>query len=111
MANTITKENFIKYINKLKELRSIEDAINEVGKTLEFSINFGAYEQLIIDILTDAFDDDSSYGSWISYYLYDLNFGIDWHEGCITDKDGNDIPLRDAGELWDLLVSEMKEID
>ena len=107
----ISKQNFIKYINQIKELRDIEDAINSAGKTLEFSINFGIYEQLVVDILEDAFDAYSSYGSWISYYLYDLNFGIDWHEDCITDKDGNDIPLRDAGELWDLLVSEMKEID
>ena len=101
----ISKQNFIKYINKLQELRSIEDAINEAGKILEFSINFGSYEQLIIDILTDAFNDDS-YGSWISYFLYDLNFGSDWHEGCVTEKDGTNIPLRDAGELYNLLVGE-----
>lgn len=103
----ISKQNFIKYINKLQELRSIEDSINEAGKILEFSINFGEYEQLIVDILTDVFNDDN-YGSWISYYIYELNWGSSWYEGCIRDKNGNNISLIDAGELYDLLVSEMK---
>ena len=103
----ISKQNFIKYINQIKQLRDIEDAINSAGEILDFSISFGAHEQLIINILEDAFDDSES--NWVSYFVYDLSFGADWHEGCVREKDGTDVPLRDAGELYDLLMSELKE--
>ena len=104
----ISKQNFIKYINQIKELRDIEDAINSAGKTLEFSINFGIYEQLVVDILEDVFDDEK-YG-WISYWVYELDFGSKWSEGIVI-MDNEDISMRYAGELWDLLVSEIgKEI-
>ncbi|MDY0316871.1 MAG: hypothetical protein RBQ63_03800 [Acholeplasmatales bacterium] len=108
MTKTITKQNFISYINKIKELQETEDAINSAGKNLvEFHISFAEHEQLIIDILEDAFDDQEF--NWISYWIYELEFGIKWHIGCITDKDGISILLRDAGELYDLLVENMEE--
>ena len=100
----ITKQNFIKYINNLKQLRLAEESLNSAGELLDFSISFGGHEQLIIDILEDAFDDETF--SWVSYFVYELEFGSEWHEGCARYKDGTDIPLRDAGELYDLLVSE-----
>lgn len=107
--SNISKENFIKYIDKLKELRQIEDDLNSAGRKLEdFCISFADHEQLIIDILTDAFDDDAS--GWISYFIYDLSFGAvwyDWYEGCATEKDGVDIPLGNVSDLYDLLISEM----
>lgn len=105
--NLITKQNFTYYINKLKELSDIEEKLNSVSGILSFSISFGAYEELIISILEKVFDDEKNY--WISYFVYNLSYGTDWHEGCIVTKDGTDIPLRDAGELYDLLVGEMKE--
>ena len=71
----ISKENFVKYINKLKELSKIEDEINQAGRKLEFfSISYAEHESLILDILTDIFDD--KLGDWISYYIYELNLFI-----------------------------------
>lgn len=102
----ISKENFIKYIDKLKELRQIENDLNSAGRKLEdFCISFADHEQLIIDILTDVFDDEAP--GWISYFIYDLSFGAVWYEGCVTEKDGVDIPLGNTGDLYNLLISEM----
>lgn len=104
MYNLVTKENFISYINKLEKLNNEEIKLNENGILFNFNISFEWHEQLIIDILTDIFDDNSF--NWISYFIYQLSFGRDWHEGCITIN-GTDIPLKDAGDLYDLLISEM----
>ena len=102
----ITKDNFIKYIDKIQKLREAEDSLNLAGKQLvEFHISFAEHEQLIVDILTDIFNDSAF--DWISYFIYDLSFGNDWHEGCIREKDGTDVPMRNASELYDVLMSEL----
>ena len=99
----ISKQNFIKYIDKLKELRSAEDALNSAGKLLDFSISFAEYEQLIVDVLEDAFDDQGF--NWISYFIYELNFGSEWCQGCI-EMNGEDVFLSNASELYDVLVRD-----
>jgi hypothetical protein len=103
----ITKQHFTYYINKLKELSDIEEKLNESSGILNFSISFGAYEELIISILEKVFDDEENY--WISYFVYDLSYGTDWHEGCIVTKDGVDVPMRDAGDLYDVLMDSVNE--
>ena len=103
----ITKENFIKYINRIKELREIEDEINLAGEKLGLFISFADHEQLTMDILTDAFDDFAD--GWISYFVYELSFGDNWSEGKIRDENGEDIPLRNADELYDLLMDSINE--
>ena len=100
----ISKEKFIDYINKIKELSEIYGAINEAGRKLEmFEIHNWEHESLIIDILQEAFDDKEN--DWIGYFIYELEFGSKWGKGYITDN-GVDVPLRDAGELYDILVKE-----
>lgn len=103
----ITKENFIKYINRIKELREIEDEINLAGEKLGLFISFADHEQLTMDILTDVFDDFAD--GWISYFVYELSFGDNWSEGKIRDENGEDIPLRNAGDLYDVLMDSVNE--
>jgi len=102
----ISKQNFIKYINKIKQLRDAEGSLNSAGELFDFSISFGHHEQLIVNILEDAFDDEKC--NWVPYFIYDLNFGADWSEGIVI-MDDEDISMRDAGELWDVLVNKMKD--
>jgi hypothetical protein len=101
----ISKENFIKYINKIKELRDIETKINEASKELDsFIISFSNHEQLSIDILQDLFEDKIN--DWIGFYIFDLNFGSKWEKDCIT-VNGKDVPMRDAGELYKVLIENI----
>lgn len=102
----ISKENFIKYISKIKELYEIENAVNKAGRELELSISFAPYEQLVVEILSDAFNDTENDN--IDYFIYELNYGSRWHEGCITTKDGKDIPMRNAEELYDILLDNLE---
>jgi len=84
-------------------LREVEYALNSAGKLLDFSVSFAQYEQLIVDILRDAFDDQK--WNWISFFVYELEFGTNWNEGIII-MDNEDIRMSNAGELYDMLVSE-----
>ena len=105
MGYPISKQNFIKYINKIKQLRSAEDTLNSAGELFDFSMSFGHHEQLIVDILEDTFDDEEN--GWINYWIYELDFGSKWSEGIVI-MDDEDISMRDAGELWDLLVGGLE---
>lgn len=107
----ITKEQFVKHINEIKKMSEIETKINEVMGELEFcQLSFGDYEQIAVNILTNAFTDEEN--GWISYFIYELDFGKKWHEGSVTEKtDGNDkkdIPLGTAEHLYNLLVRYLK---
>lgn len=102
----INKEKFISYINKIKELRDIYDAINEAGRKLEmFTIYDTEYESLIVDILQEVFDDKEN--DWIGYFIYELDFSDKWEKGCVINN-GVDMSLRNAGELYDILIGEIK---
>lgn len=104
----ISKDLFIKTINELKDLSCIYDDINDIGRKLSsFGIYCYEYEDLIFKILQEVFKDKKN--DWLGYYIYDLNFGKNWVEGKVTDKDGTDIPLETAENLYDILIKNFKE--
>ena len=45
----------------------------------------------------------------IDYWIYDLNFGSKYYDGCITEKDGTNIVLKTAENLYDYLIEEMQK--
>lgn len=103
----ISKKNFIKYIDDLKQLDYIYEEINKSAKKLQmFEIYNVEYENLILDILEDAFDDDKNH--WIGYYVYELNYGELWEVNMVTDG-GVDVPLKNASDLYDLLIKNMED--
>ena len=46
-------------------------------------------------------------GEDISYFIYELDYGRDYEEGCITDQDGNNIDFSTAEKLYDYLNSNI----
>lgn len=105
----INKEQFIRHMNKLQTLSEEADAINKLlkdNKLIELHISTGEYESIAIRILQDIFQDYDN--SWLDYYIYELDFGKKWKVGCITDRDGADIPLSNASELYNTLIENMK---
>ena len=103
----ISKKNFIKYINKLKEVNDIYNEINKVAKKLKmFEIYDCEYENIILNILQEVFKDREN--DWIGHFIYELNYGEDWGEDCISDN-GDVVYMRDAGELYDVLVANLSE--
>ena len=43
--------------------------------------------------------------SWIEYFINELDFGMKNDEYKVTEKDGTEIKMSNAGELYDFLIS------
>ena len=97
----ISKEKFIKVISQLKEYQERETAIYRAGIDL-MEVNEPLIEA-IFTLLKNSTNDETEL---ISYFCYDLNFGEDWYEGCVTDEDGTDIQLQDIEDLYNVLVAD-----
>lgn len=103
----LTKKQFKKHILRLKELTNEQDKINNVMKKSKLADGFNVglfgitwYEDLIIKILKDTFNDKSD---WIGYWIYELDFGKDYKKGCVKSKEGKNIPLKTIDDLYNLL--------
>ena len=104
----ISKKKFIKYLNRLKALNQEIDEINKAynnSKFFSLDISFYEYEELIIDMLEEVFQDKE--GRWIDYFVYDLEFGTRWKKDMITDKNDKDIPLKNEEDLYNLLMENL----
>lgn len=51
---------------------------------------------------------DDTQDSWIDYFIYELDFGKQYKHGCATMKDGSNINLSDASNLYDFLIKEQE---
>lgn len=106
----ISKEDFCKTINKLKECSDREDKIyNALEKCdiyLEDNSTGCLYDTVIhlLELLTGNPANDI-YGSDISYFCWELDFGREYKPGMITDGAGNDIDFSSAEKLYDYLAS------
>jgi len=57
----------------------------------------------LIKIIQIAMRDEGK-ESWIGYYIYELDFGKKYRKGCATNKDGSEIKLGNAKELYEYLI-------
>ena len=104
----ISKNEFVTIINKLMKIHEAEDMLHDALKILSddfCNICFFAQEDIIVKLLENMFHDEDT--GWISYCLYEVNDFKDCHDGMVKDADGNNIPLNNAGELYDLLMSNI----
>ena len=70
---------------------SFEKPMNTVIKTLQYSI----------EGLTDP--------DWISYWIYELNYGKKAKTGTVRSKSGRNIPIKTIDDLYDLLTAERRK--
>ena len=103
----ITFEQFSDYIETIQDEMKREDKINDVLSNefaLERTMLYNPLLSEYIKLLRDIFKDE---GDYIGYYVYDLDFGRDYHEGDIQDENGRNIPLLTVEDLYNLLVENM----
>lgn len=120
----ITKETFIKIMDALQKssekAERIDEAINaaiEDRNTVNGDICFEEMfcdwelQETVINALSKEMNDEKDpYGdTWIDYFVYELDWGKNWTPGCATDKDGNEIKMRNAGELYDFLTNSLTQ--
>lgn len=111
----ISKVQFAKIINRLKETDEIVEKVNNIFNNSAEAIrsdymNVGAlmicHEDLVVELLEKMFEDEYSY---ITYWLYELNYGRAYKAGCIKEANGKDIDISTAEKLYDFLIKNMKE--
>lgn len=107
----ISKEKFIKYMKVLKCIHQEQDNLNDALKAI--SPDFGGFcnekaIDTIIEMLKDLTNDGDSYDSDIEYFIYELNWGKDYKDGCICYQDmsgkKHNIKMSNFEELYDELV-------
>ena len=109
----ITKEKFCKIINEIKRMHEYEDELYKLGRKYDndSEIRFPTLEDTVVSLLEYATccPTDEKYGSDISYFIYELDFGRDWEPGMIVDREGNDIDFSTAEKLYDYLKKVYEE--
>ena len=108
----ISKEKFVEIINRLKKYNELQNDINELfnesidNKEMDFmnawSICIG-HESVVVYLLEKIFDTDM-----ISYFIYELDYGEKYKEGCVLDENMNEIDLSTAEKMYDYLVKSLE---
>lgn len=110
----ISREKFVQILERMRDednlARKINALLGEQDSVLRDASDFfdascfvASGRQTIIDLLALLMRDDSS---WVEYFVCELGYGIGYEPGCVTDAEGADIDLSDAGKLYDFLASE-----
>ena len=67
------------------------------------------FQGLLSHCVDDATNQKYIYSD-LSYFINDLNFGSNYHEGCMTDIDGSNIDFSDKEHLWKYFEKKMQNI-
>ena len=58
---------------------------------------FNALNKILKESMKDEYD-------WIDYFMYELDFGEKYYDGCVLDKDKSIIDLSNAERLYEFLI-------
>ena len=107
----LTKLEFVEILNRLREATELVDKVEELFRSsrenLECDFCNGAglqisHEGIVVKLLEKLMQD--SFGN-ISYFIYELDYGREYQEGCVSDKNGN-VDIGTPEELYDFLMVE-----
>lgn len=105
----MTKEDFCKEIEYIKSLLKQGDNFSDAFELLledTYVTNiFGGVADHLVALLSQLCCDK---GEWISYYIWELDFGEKYTEESVTEADGTPIPLKTPEDLWNLLQENCK---
>lgn len=106
IERAIFKREMERFIKTEEIIRKFEDVVGIMAP--------GSYKPCVdfhiqpLDLIEMLCHDEE--GQWISYWFFELNQGADFTPGCVSDKDGNEIPLRTLDDLYDCLLSTYEEL-
>lgn len=106
---TITKELFLETMRALETQREIDNKCHEAFKVILPHDYVTGYDNDILESqlvkLLQVCTEDSEEESWIYYYMYELNFGKEYKDGCVKVHKKN-VKLATPEDLWNLLNLE-----
>ncbi len=105
----LAKEEFVDIINRLRESSELVDKVDDLFRksrdNIECDFCNGAglqisHEGIVVNLLEKLMQDKDEN---ISYFIYELDYGRDYQEGCISDNNVN-IDIGTAEKLYDYLI-------
>ena len=99
LSRTLFKE----YIEELVEYNRICSKLDDVSNGGITLYEISDLEAVVVALLQYTTRDKND---WIPYWLYELDYGVDYRPGKVTAEDGTNIPLATPDDLYDLLASE-----
>lgn len=105
--NILSKNEFCRTINELKKNDEFIDKLNDLF--FEFrrddSVYMTGLESTVVNLLEVMFKDNKT--NWISYWIWECDFGESYNDGDVTDDNGETISLKTSEELYDFLLKNM----
>lgn len=106
----LTKKQFVNFIDSIKKHHEAngkaQDLLSKLLRQSFVIFDYGdTLEGNMLHILEEVMED--SYG-WISYFIYELEFGAKYKAGCAKYKNGKNINLSTAEHLFTFLERESK---
>lgn len=104
----LNKKEFVEAIDTIQDyfayLDAFDDFLSEFGGASPTEPD--VVNQLIhsLNVMFDL-KETKEYGSDINYFVYDLQFGRNPYDLKIEDKDGNEIEIENAEQLYDYIIS------
>lgn len=108
----LSKEKFCKYIADMQATYDLDcrlsNVFNESGGTFCMPQPYDELEMDVAALLAESFHAKNT--RWIQeeieYFCYEADFGRKYHDGMVTDKDGNNIDIGTSEKLYDYIVKE-----
>ena len=99
----LTKNEFIDVINQLQTTMEFTDKINGVLRCYPDCGYIFPPDGVTaaVTVLEKMFDEPYD----IEYFCFELDFGRKWKHGMCTDRDGNDVCLATAADLYDAITN------
>lgn len=107
----LTKQEFVDIISRLREATELVDKVEEFfhnsRDNLECDFCNGAglqisHEGIVVKLLEKLMQDGAGN---ISYFIYELDYGKEYQDGCVSDSNGN-IDISTPEKLYDFLMTE-----
>ena len=101
----LSKNDFVKYINILKDYNKLQQDLYGIsnGAISLFEVeSINKLESSVLKLLEYIMEDDCK---MIDYWIYELHFGKDYHDGCVTEDDIN-IDISTVEKLYEYLAKE-----
>ena len=104
----MSKKSFCQVMDDYKTMFNFTDEMNELFDKYKCDgyIYPPICTETVANLLEFIFNDKNQ---WISYWIFELDFGERYEDGDVQDKDGNNISLKTSEDLYNLLVENMKE--
>ena len=106
MNNILSKDQFIDVMKGLARVDATTRKLNDfITENMEGYIYYPDATVEVLITLQTMFDDEED---WIGFFYSQMDIDGIYKPGFAKDNDGNDIPMKDAGDLWELLMKNLR---